>query len=164
MTVLDPVIHYLLTCGRKRVCLQDVMAGADRPRRPVLRAMDKLAKEGYLQEVSDDPVPPRAGECGPPRRNPTWKIINDLTARPKQSLQKNTLRGRIWRLIRAKHHFTRRDLVISSGASQGTVDEYVLLLEKHGYIKKTGKDGRFTTYMLTSRQVARPTGLERRSS
>ena len=164
MTVLDPLINYLLTCGKRRVCLQDAMKGADRPRRPVLRAMDKLAREGYLQEVSDNPMPPKNGEFGPARRNPTWKIINDLTARPKQVLQKKTLRGRIWRLIRAKRHFTRRDLVISSGAAQGTVDEYVFLLEKYGYIKKTGKDGRYTTYMLASRQIARPTGMEGRTS
>ena len=164
MTVLDPLINYLLTCGKKRVCLQEIIAATELPRRPVLRAMDKLAREGYLQQVADTPQPPRYGECGPARRNPTWKILRNLTDRPKQSLQKNTLRGRIWRLIRAKRYFTRRDLVIASEASRGTVDEYVLLLEKHGYIKKTGKDGRYSTYMLTSRQVERPTGMERRSS
>ncbi len=164
MTVLDPVINYLLTCEKKRVCLREVMDGSELPRRPVLRAMDKLTREEYLREITNNPVPLENGEFGPARRNPTWAIIRNLTDRPKQELQKNTLRGRIWRLIRAKRHFTRRDLVIASDASQGTVDEYVLLLEKHGYVKKTGKDGRYTTYMLTSRQVARPTGMERRSS
>ncbi len=164
MTVLDPLIHHLLTCEKKRVCLQEVLTKTELPRRPALRALDKLANEGYLQEIADNPQPLRFGEFGPARRNPTWKIIRNLTERPKQSLQKNTLRGRIWRLIRAKRHFTRRDLVIASGAGRGTVDEYVFLLETYGYIKKTGKDGRYTTYMLASRQIARPTGMEGRTS
>jgi len=156
MTVLDPVIQYLLTCEKKRVTLADVMNGTDLPRRPVLRVLDKLTKDGYLKQVSDNHIMPKYGECGPPRRNPTWKIINDVKSRPKQALHKNTMRDRIWQAIRAKRHFTRLDITRTSGATRRAVDEYVLILERAGYLRRTGKDGKFITFMLIKNQVDRP--------
>jgi len=152
MTVLDPVIHYLLTCGRKQVTLHDVMLGADRPRRPVLRVLDKLAREGYLRQVADHRRPPGWMEYGPARRNPTWRIIGDLSDRPvKTRTLPACQRARIWKVIRAKRRFTKADLVITSGASPATVDEYVRALERAGYVRRTGRDGRRITYLLVRR-------------
>lgn len=169
MTVIDPVISYLMTIynmqgSRRVVSLAKVMAGADRPRKPVLRVLDKLTREGYLEQVSDATIPNRRREYGPPRRNPEWRILRDLTERPKSTPRKNTGRDKIWRIIRAKRHFTKRDLIVTSGAKAATVDEYVRMLEQHGHIRRTGKDGRLVTYMLVSRAVERPQGMEKEAS
>ncbi len=164
MTVLDPVIAYLMQVYGKRshrvVSLGQVMAGSERPRRPVLRVLDKLTREGYLVQVSDSKINPGHGECGPPRRNPVWRIVRDPSDRPAPKPRSNTNRDMLWRLIRAKRRFTKRDLVVASGVNPATVDEYVRLLERHGHIRRTGKDGRRATYLLVNRQVQRPLGME----
>ncbi|HHL33129.1 MAG TPA: hypothetical protein ENJ30_02050 [Desulfobulbaceae bacterium] len=168
MTVIDPVIEYLMTIysmqgSRRVVSLAKIMAGADRPRKPVLRVLDKLTRDGYLKQVSEATIPNRRREYGPARRNPEWRVIKDLSDRPKSTPRKNTIRDKIWRIIRARRHFTKTDLVITSGAKNSTVDEYVRMLEQHGHIRRTGKDGRLVTYMLVSRSVERPQGMERGS-
>lgn len=161
MTVLDPVMHFLMACNKQTVNLYDVMHAADRPRRPTLRALDKLTKEGYLKEIVDIKQELRAGEVGPKRRNPTWKIVGNIEKRPKARVRKTTLRAKVWKLIRAKRHFTKEALVITSGASVATVDEYVRELERNKYVRKTGKDGRLVTFMLVKDQVDHPP-LQRR--
>lgn len=163
MTLLEPILHYLTTCGLKVITLQDVTDGSGRDRRQVLRVLDKLAGEGYLAEIEDNREHLKAGESGPPRRNPTWKILQDLDARPKPNPpRKNTNRDKIWRLIRAKHRFTKPELVVASGAKPNMVDQYVRLLERNGYVRRTGKDGSLVTYMLVKvNQVKRPRGMDK---
>jgi len=165
MTVLDPVIQYLSSRGKgRRVRLDQVVAAVERPRRPVLRVMDKLAAEGYLVEIADDPIMPAYGECGPPRRNPTWKIITDPMSRPaRPAPRRQSARARIWRVIRAMrrtsgNRFTQPDLVRLSGASRGTVEDYVRRLVSAGYLRRAGKDGRLTVYMLVYDTVEHPRG------
>lgn len=167
MTVLDPVIGYLMAMyemsGSHRVLsLARIMNGAGRPRKPVLRVLDKLVGEGYLVQINDSPVPNGRREYGPARRNPEWRIVRDLTDRPAARPRKNTLRDKIWKLIRIRLYFTKADLVFSSGASPATVDEYVRLLEKWGHIRRTGKDGRFVHYMVINNQVERPVSARRK--
>jgi hypothetical protein len=168
MTLLDPVIHYLLTCGKKTVTLQAVVNGAQRTRKQVLRALDKLTREGYLVQISDNPETPGYRESGPPRRNPTWKITGELNARPQPNPpRKRSLRSKVWRAIRAKRCFTKKDLVITSGATAPTVDEYVRHLEKHGYVRKSRdltskicRDNGSILYQLVNlKQVEPPAGL-----
>lgn len=161
MTLLEPVMHYILTCGGKRLNLQQVAEATERDRRQVLRVLDKLAREGYLQEIADNPTPPLYGEVGPPRRNPTWKIVGDLKKRPKiNPPRRMSMRSKIWKLIRAKRRFTKADLVAPSGANPATVDEYVRHLELGGYVRRTGKDGHLVTYMLVKiNQINPPAGL-----
>jgi len=161
MTLLGSVIDCLRERGKKPVTLGEMVACAEHDRRQVLRVMDKLAREGYLKEIADNPEPLRSGEYGPPRRNPTWRVVGDLDKRPTPNRPKSqSQRAKIWKLIRAKHRFTKSDLVIPSGATPGTVDRYVRKLEKHGYVRRTGKDGRSTTYMLVNlKQIDPPAGL-----
>lgn len=156
MSVLYPVIEHLTGRQGLKVGLIEVIAGADRPRRSVLRALDKLAAEGWLEEVAGNPVRPGFGQCGPARRDPTWKILRDPAERPRQKPSRNTLRQKIWHLIRSKRHFTKQDLVIASGAAEPTVDEYVRELERGGHIRRTGKDGRKVTYLLITTRIERP--------
>ncbi len=163
MTVLDPVVGYLMamdTLGgnRKVLSLERIMSGAGRPRKPVLRVLDKLTSEGFLVQVNDAPIANGRYEYGPARRNPAWRIVRNLSDRPVAKPRKNTLRDKIWKLIRIRLYFSKPELVFGSGARPATVDEYVRQLEQWGHIRRTGKDGRLVTYMVINNQVVRPMG------
>jgi len=70
------------------------------------------------------------------------------------------MRSRIWRAVRAKRRFTKQDVAIIAEAPADSVDEYVRGLERHGYVRRTGKDGRRVVYILVKpRQVEPPAGL-----
>jgi len=159
MTLLDSVISCLQ--GKKTVRLDALVACAGHDRRQVLRVLDKLAREGFLAEVGDDPQAPRFGEMGPSRRNPTWRVVRDPAKRPPRNQPRHSsLRSRLWRLIRAKHRFTKTDLVTCSGGAEDSVDEYVRDLEQAGFVRRTGKDGRLVTYICARpKQVSPPRGL-----
>jgi DNA-binding IclR family transcriptional regulator len=150
MTVLEPVIQFLMDYKGKRVSLAQVISGADRPRRPVLRVMDRLVREGHLVEVEDTPEMRVYGEGGPDKRNPTWSILakplmKDFISRPKRI----TVRDRMWRLIRARRRFTRRELGRLSGATLGTCERFTQMLTRDGYLRiLDGKDGHQHVYML----------------
>lgn len=149
MTVLEPIIQYISSLTRTRVNLQMVIEGADRPRKPVLRVMDRLVKEGYLVEIEDNKIPPKYGECGRDRRNPTWKIIknplvDDFVPRP----ERNTDRDKMWRVIRAKRRFTKVELGRIACVEHDSCESYVCLLSYHKILRKLAKDGRRQVYML----------------
>lgn len=149
MTVLEPVIQFLMGYRGKVVRLEQVISGADRPRKPVLRVMDRLVREGNLEEIADDKIQPAYGEVGRARRNPTWKIIEKPILEeflPKPT--RDTVRDKMWRLIRARRRFTRRELMRLSGASLGSCEDFTQLLKRDGYLRVTGKDSRQQVYML----------------
>lgn len=160
MTLLESVIRCLLESEKKTVRLDAMVACSGNERRQVLRVLDKLAAEGYLAETGDEPQYPRLGEMGPARRNPTWRIVRDLATRPtKNQPRRASMRSRMWRLIRAKHRFTKTDLA-TCGFPAASVDEYVRDLELAGYVRRTGKDGRLVTYICARpNQVEPPRGL-----
>lgn len=148
MTVLEPVVGFLTSYRGDTVTLAAVITGADRPRKPVLRVLDRLVREGCLEEINDDPIANRYGESGRLKRNPTWRIIKKPIAVNPKSPKRRTVRDRIWSLIRARRRFTRKELVRLCQASLGSVEDFTQLLERHGYIKVIGKDGRQKVYML----------------
>lgn len=157
MTVLDPVILHLLTCGCRKVTLAQIAAGVNLERKPVLRVMDKLTAEGYLREVEDHKLPRGNAEPGPARQNPTWEILGNLTDRPAKRPKKDTGRDRIWRAIkRLQRGFTRSDIVRLSGAERSSVEDYTKLLVRDGHIKVVGRTGRQYRYNLVSRELKRP--------
>jgi len=157
MTVLDPVVLFLLTCGRKKVTLEQVVAGVELERKPILRVMDKLAREGYLQEIKDDKLSKGHAEPGPFVQNPTWEVIRDLTERPTKRPGRNTGRDKIWRAIRQlQRGFTRSDLVRLTGASRGAIEDYTKLLERDGFIKVVGRDVKQFRYNLVPGEPQRP--------
>lgn len=164
MTVLEPVIAWLITLKGKCVTLTQVMKGSDRPRKPVLRVMDRLVSEGYLEEVEDNKIPCKLGEYGRERRNPTWKILAKPLAMPKKQAKCHTLRDKMWQLIRIHHHFTVVQIQRLSGAAYDTVRLYVKMLERDGYVRKSGTDGGRITWMLIKghKQVDRPQTKEDR--
>jgi predicted transcriptional regulator len=164
MTVMEPVIAWLMTSGTKKITLTQVMKGSDRPRKPVLRVMDRLVREGYLEEIEDNKIPLRRGEFGKDRRNPTWKILSKPLSMPKRQAKRRTLRDKMWQLIRTKKHFTVVEIQRLSGAAYDTVRIYIKMLEHDGYVRQTGTDGNRITWMLVKghKQVDRPETKENR--
>jgi|GEM_PF-287355 len=157
MTVLDPVILYLLTSGLKTVTLENVSKGVELERVPVLRVLDKLASEGYLEEISEAKTQKGFAEPGPPMQNPTWKVIRDLTDRPAKRPKRTTGRDKIWRAIkRLQRGFTRSDLVRLSGASRASVEDYTKLLERDGFIKMVGVTGHQKRFNQSTEELKRP--------
>ena len=150
MTVLEPVTRWLIYSKKKTVTLDQVMEGADRPRKPVLRGMDRLVREGHAEEINDGKTALACGEVGRLRRNPTWKILTKpLSERPTHPPKKRNIRDRIWKTIRDRRRFTRKEIRRLTGASIGSLEDFTQLLEYHGYIRKIGKDGREKVYILT---------------
>ena len=149
MTVLEPVVAFLQGCASKKVTLGQVVSGADRPRRPVLRVMDRLVREGYLEEIEDNPVRQDTRVGGTSQRNPTWRILTRPV--PEEFIPmatRVTVRDRMWRLIRARRRFTLIEIMRLSGASEGAAKDFVELLAAHGYLRLIGKDGHRHVYML----------------
>lgn len=149
MTVLEPVVRFLMEFEGKKVTLEQVTTGAERPRKPTLRVMDRLVREGCLEEIEDNKIAPRLGEFGKDRRNPTWRIVKrplDHEFSPKA--KRRTVRDRMWQLMRAKRRFTRGDLQRLGGISVASVEDYTKMLAHYGYLRVIGKDGHFNIYML----------------
>lgn len=149
MTVLEPVVLFLLSKNRKKVTLDQVLNGTERPRKPVLRVMDRLVSEGFLKEVDDNPLPLKLGEFGPPRRNPTWEIINPPSL-PEKKAQRVTNRDKIWRAVRMKRRFTKKEIAALTGVSEGGIQDYFGLLVAAKYIRAIGKDERACKFMLVN--------------
>jgi len=158
MTVMEPVIAWLIICKRTNVTLSRVMTGSNRPRKPVLRVLDRLVREGYLEEVQDNPTQRKYQQGGPDRRNPTWKILSKPLSIPKRQAKRRTLRDKMWQLIRTKRRFTVVQIQRLSGAAYDTVRIYVKMLERDGYVRKSGTDGSKITWLLIRghKQVKRP--------
>ena len=148
MTVLEPVVRFLMDYRGKTVTLAAVIAGADRPRTPVLRVMDRLVREGCLEEIADPGEDRWLPRFGPVRRNPVWRVVKPPVPRNPKSPKRRTVRDRLWKLIRMRRRFTRIELRRLSGATLGSVEDFTQKLERHGYLKVTGKDGRQKVYLL----------------
>lgn len=146
---MEPVVQFLMDYQGKNVSLDQTMSGAERPRKPVLRVMDRLVKEGYLEEIENNEIPLRLGEFGPARRNPTWRIITKpLLAIAQRQPKKRTLRDRLWLLVRARRRFTRTELHRLSGVSMASSDGFTKLLLKNGYLRQIGKNEGEHVYLL----------------
>lgn len=149
MTVLEPVVQFLMEYPARKITLEQAMTGAERPRKPVLRVMDRLVREGYLEEIEDNKIAPMFGEVGCPRRNPSWRIVTKpLLEIAQRKPKRRTLRDKLWSLIRARRRFTRSELHRLSGVSKSSSDEYTKLLSRAGYLREIGKDGSEKVFVL----------------
>jgi hypothetical protein len=54
----------------------------------------------------------------------------------------------MWRLIRARRRFTRRELGRLSGATLSSCEEFTKMLTRAGYLRIIGKDSYQQVYML----------------
>lgn len=150
MTVLEPVLEWLISCELKKVTLTQIIKNTGKPKKPILRVMDKLVREGYAEQVEDNKIQLRRGEFGRPRRNPTWKLDgNPLTERPTRRPKRQTKRDKLWTAIRLQRIFTRKQLIRTTGISLGSIESYTKILEREGYLKVKGNDGHQKVYTLT---------------
>jgi hypothetical protein len=165
MTILEPLRGYIARRGLAHFSLAQAAEALDRPRRPLLRMLDTLTAEGYLILVKDEPVRPGLGERGPARRNPTWRVNpkKNVAKRPRvQAPGGNTMRDKMWRLIRAQRRFTRSYLVRLVGCSAGSAEDFTALLEREGIIQRRGREGQENFYVLVKDPgVKRPRISER---
>lgn len=159
MTVLEPVLEWLVQNELKKVTLAQLVENTGKPKKPVLRVMDKLVREGYADEVEDNKIQLRRGEFGKPRRNPTWKLNGKpLSERPTRRPKRQTKRDKIWTAIRRQRIFTRKAIARVSGVHITSVETYTRILEREGYLKVKGNDGQQKVYTLTKglRDFTRP--------
>lgn len=159
MTVLEPVLEWLVSCKLKKVTLIQIIENTGKPKKPILRVMDKLAREGYAEQVEDNKIQLRRGEFGKPRRNPTWKLNGEpLTDRPTRRPKRQTKRDQIWTAIRRQRVFTRKTLVRITGIKLASIETYTKILEREGYLKVKGNDGHQKVYTLKKglRDFSRP--------
>ncbi len=152
MTVLEPVIDWLITTKKRKVTFDQICEGVNRERKPVLRVMDRLVKEGYAEETDPGKTALSLGEVGPLRRNPTWKILKKpLADRPKHQPKARNVRDLIWSAIRIKRCFTRKEIKFVTGVTVGSLENYTKLLLYHGKIRQTGKVGREKLFVLVGK-------------
>lgn len=131
------VIDY---CGsRKKFRLADVVEQTALPRRKVMRVLDKFCKLGLLEQVDDkrDRIC-RAGDYGPPRRNTMYQVMSaegfEKRKSPRNSIS-GQCRDRIWRSLRVVRMTTMNELIQLTGCNKWTVDDYIKLLKRDGYIR-----------------------------
>lgn len=151
MHLTRAVIEFLEKKGEGRlVSLRMVANSIKRHRKPVLRVLDKLTREGWLEYQGE--CPPLAeyqfNNSGPVPRSPWWKIVKDISDRRVKSPKKRTKADRLWQVIRAKRRFTRKDLRRMTGVNENYIGVYTRKLEAYEFIRVIGKDGPGKVYML----------------
>ncbi len=138
------IVQYIL--HQKRFTLSDVIRDVGVKRQKALRILEKIKNEGYLSELKDERIPPLINEVGPPRRNPQYKVIGDLSLRkPNRPVCE---RDKLWRTLRYLHKATRSDLMRLTGCSLGTAERYTKLLEKHKYVRSIGRRSKEKVWFL----------------
>lgn len=139
-----------------RVSLAEVVDASGCPRRPVLRVLERLAREGWLELVEDVRLRPAPGECGPKRRNPAYLVHRDIRLlRASVVRSRVTCRDKIWTTLRSVRRATLSDLQRLTGCDEGTCREYVRQLSRHGYVREVGKVGHEKVWALVRDAGAR---------
>lgn len=132
-----------------RVSLAEVVDASGCPRRPVLRVLDRLAREGWLTEIEDVRQPNGCGEYGPKRRNPVYLVHRDIRLhRAAQVRSRVTCRDKLWGTIRSLRRTTLSNLMRLTGCGEKACREYLLRLRDAGYVRPAGKDGREKVWVL----------------
>lgn len=125
-----------------RVSLAEVVDASGCPRRPVLRVLDRLIRDGWLAQMEDVRTRPAPGEHGPWRRNPRYEVIRDIRLHRAAVVRSRvTCRDKIWTTLRTVRRATLSDLQRLTGCDENTCREYVHRLEQHGYVREVGKTG-----------------------
>lgn len=149
MTVLSPVMAFVIAQRRRSFTLAKAAEATGHTRRQVLRALDRLVREGYVEELSDDPVKPDPHVGGPALRNPTWQVTGEKSLAERTSPKpRNTHRDRMWRIMRMRRQFTRTDLERLATTDRWNTELYTRMLERSGVIRRVGKQGREWLFLL----------------
>ncbi|ACL06457.1 hypothetical protein Dalk_4779 [Desulfatibacillum aliphaticivorans] len=131
---------------RNTFLMSDAVKATGLDRRLVLRVLEKLRKEGYLEIIEDRREHGIFTEMGPARRNPRYKKVRDLSLR--RSNRPLCEQDKIWRTLRMVRQATRSKIVMLSGCHPSTVEKYTQALEKEGVIRAIGRDGREKVFLV----------------
>jgi len=139
-----------------RVTLSEVVDASCCPRRPVLRVLDRLAREGWLELVEDARERPAPGECGPKRRNPAYLVHRDIRLhRANQDKSRVTCRDKLWTTLRNLRRSTVSNLMRLTGCGEDVCREYMGILRDNHYVRQAGLDGREKVWALVKDAGAR---------
>lgn len=148
-----------------RVTLAEVVDASGCPRRPVLRVLSRLVREGWLEILAEERIAAQAmGEIfGPARRNPTYRVIRDIRLhRAHQIHSLVTCRDKLWSTLRTLRRSTVTNLVRLTGCSEDCCRHYMTILERNGFVRQAGRDGLEKIWVLIQDTGARrPETLER---
>lgn len=139
---------------RKRFYLTDVVKATGLDRRKLLRVLEKLRNEGYLEILDEEHIRAAYGERGPARRNPHYKLIKDISGR--RTKRPDNKRDMIWRTLRYLRKTTCSNLVRITGCNERTVGDYIRKLASDGYIRSMGRYGKEKVWILV-----KDTGLQK---
>jgi len=158
-TVRTVLATRTLVAGRfvsGRVTLSEVVDASGCPRRPVLRVLDRLAREGWLELIEDARERPARGEHGPKRRNPAYLVHRDIRQhRAHQVRSHATCRDKLWCTLRAVKSATVSSLMRLTGCGEDVCREYMRILRDNGFVRQAGLDGREKVWALVKDVGAR---------
>jgi len=128
------------------------------------RVMERLNREGIVRKIAHTLGEP-TWKKGRPIYRITYRVANKkaLAARIAPKLKEDTIADRMWKVIRYKRIFSRRDLRIVAGASYEHVKWYTKMLARAGFIKIWGREGKEVEWMLCRDCGAQRPYLGRRS-
>ena len=139
-----------------RITLAEVVDAAGCPRKPVLRVLDRLMREGWVTLVEDIRQWPAPGEHGPKRRNPVYEVCRDLRQHRVHQVRSHiTCRDKLWGTLRNVRRTTLSNLIRLTGCGERVCREYLGLLLGMGYVRQIGKDGREKVWALVKDTGAR---------
>lgn len=132
-----------------RVALTEMVAASGCERRPVLRVLDRLVRDGFLGLAEDIRERPGPGECGPRRRNPIYEVRRDIRLhRAHQDKSRVTCRDKLWTTLRTLRRTTVGNLMRLTGCGEDVCREYLHILMHNGHVRQSGKDGREKVWVL----------------
>jgi len=155
--VLAPVMA-ALPSDRRKFSLSKMVETLGLPRRPVMRVLDRLVREGVLEVAENAKQAHKArAEYGPAKRDTVYRRVPGAgLARGVRQTRGENSRDRIWRTIRRLRRFTKHSLAEASGCKFASCEEYVRLLTIHNHLVKDGREGRRAVFVL-----ANDTGVRR---
>ena len=132
-----------------RVTLAEVVSTSGCPRRPVLRVLDRLVREGWLDLAEDVREVPAPGKCGVRPRNPVYMVRRDIRLhRAHQVRSQITCRDKLWSTLRSLRRSTVSNLTRLTGCTEDCCRHYMAILERNGFVRQAGMDGLEKVWVL----------------
>lgn len=127
----------------------------------VRRTLERLCREGIVTQIKK--YPPWARLDGKPRRHRkclqiTYRLADKdrLALRIAPKLRESSAAERMWKVIRFKKIFNRRDLIVLAGAEKENAKWYIKMLRRAGIIRALEKRGPRMDWILIKDTAKRP--------
>ncbi len=150
-TGLTPLLEWIARRGEKAFYLNEAVEELGSERGKTLRALERLRRSEILEMLSDERIPAwkiGPGVTGPPRRNPQYRAVRDVSALRPGRPRKRSCRDAMWRTMRAKRRFTIPELAILCNCTEDNCRQYVKHLMDAGIVIQRGMQGRAKLYFL----------------